>query len=38
MHQSDRVLRLFGFRQPIPVSPEVLNDHHRIDLRQLHTD
>ncbi|KAK5794511.1 hypothetical protein PVK06_035742 [Gossypium arboreum] len=38
MHQSDRVLRQFGFRQPIPVTPEVLDDHHKIDLRQLHTD
>ncbi|KAG8472751.1 hypothetical protein CXB51_034638 [Gossypium anomalum] len=24
MHQSDRVLRQFGFRQPIPVAPECL--------------
>ncbi|KAG8479841.1 hypothetical protein CXB51_029497 [Gossypium anomalum] len=38
IHQSDRVLRQFGFRQPIPVAPEVLNDHHKIDLRQLHMD
>ncbi|XP_052878956.1 protein MAINTENANCE OF MERISTEMS-like [Gossypium arboreum] len=38
MHQSDRVLRQFGFRQLIPVAPEVLDDHHKIDLRQLHTD
>ncbi|MBA0876698.1 hypothetical protein Goshw_001606, partial [Gossypium schwendimanii] len=38
MHQSDRVLRQFGFRQPIPVAPEVLDDHHKIDIRQLHTD
>ncbi|MBA0876453.1 hypothetical protein Goshw_016180, partial [Gossypium schwendimanii] len=38
MHQSDRVLRQFGFRQPIFVPPEVLDDHHKIDLRQLHTD
>ncbi|MBA0876719.1 hypothetical protein Goshw_000136, partial [Gossypium schwendimanii] len=36
--QSNRVLRQFGFRQPIPVAPEVLNDHHKIDLRQLHMD
>ncbi|PPR86890.1 hypothetical protein GOBAR_AA33801 [Gossypium barbadense] len=34
MHQSDRVLRQFGFRQPIPV----LEDHHKINLQQLHTD
>ncbi|XP_052885223.1 serine/threonine-protein phosphatase 7 long form homolog [Gossypium arboreum] len=33
MHQSDRVLRQFGFRQPIPVALEVLDDHHKIDLR-----
>ncbi|KAG8477465.1 hypothetical protein CXB51_031030 [Gossypium anomalum] len=38
IHQSDRVLRQFGFRQPILVAPEVLDDHHKIDLRQLHTD
>ncbi|MBA0877632.1 hypothetical protein Goshw_012697, partial [Gossypium schwendimanii] len=34
MHQSDRV----GFLQSIPVAPEVLDNHHKIDLRQLHTD
>ncbi|MFQ6652604.1 hypothetical protein Gotur_024389, partial [Gossypium turneri] len=38
MHQSDRVLRRFGCRQPIPVAPEVFDDHHKIDLRQLYTD
>ncbi|KAG8478863.1 hypothetical protein CXB51_028709 [Gossypium anomalum] len=38
MHQSDRVLRQFGFRQPIPVAPEVFDDEHKVDLRQLHTD
>ncbi|MBA0753074.1 hypothetical protein Gogos_019880, partial [Gossypium gossypioides] len=38
MHQSDRVLRQFEFRQPIPVAPEVLDDHYRINLRQLYTD
>ncbi|KAG8472972.1 hypothetical protein CXB51_034896 [Gossypium anomalum] len=38
MHQSDRVLRQFRFKQPIPVAPEVLDDHHKIDLRQLHMD
>ncbi|MBA0687306.1 hypothetical protein Goari_014855, partial [Gossypium aridum] len=32
MHQTDRVLRLFRFRQPIPVTPEVLDDEHKIDL------
>ncbi|KAH1056959.1 hypothetical protein J1N35_035024 [Gossypium stocksii] len=34
MHQSDRVLRQFRFRQPIPVTPEKLDDEHKIDLRQ----
>ncbi|MFQ6634315.1 hypothetical protein Gotur_010701 [Gossypium turneri] len=38
MYQSDRVLRQFGYRQRIPVAPEVFDDHHKIDLRQLHTD
>ncbi|MBA0877990.1 hypothetical protein Goshw_018802 [Gossypium schwendimanii] len=38
MHQSNRVLRQFKCRQPIPVEPEVFDDHHRIDLRQLNTD
>ncbi|KAG8492841.1 hypothetical protein CXB51_010076 [Gossypium anomalum] len=38
MHQSDRVLRQFGFRQPILVAPEVFDDEHKVDLRQLHTD
>ncbi|KAH1047885.1 hypothetical protein J1N35_038669 [Gossypium stocksii] len=38
MHQSDRVLRQFGFRQPILVAPKVFDDKHKIDLRQLHTD
>ncbi|KAG8472164.1 hypothetical protein CXB51_036874 [Gossypium anomalum] len=38
MHQSDRVLRQFGFQQLIPVAPEVLDDEHKMDLRQLHTD
>ncbi|MBA0785305.1 hypothetical protein Gotri_025176 [Gossypium trilobum] len=31
-HQTDRVLRQFGFRQLIPVAPEVLDDEHKIDL------
>ncbi|KAK5802063.1 hypothetical protein PVK06_029644 [Gossypium arboreum] len=30
MHQLDRVLRQFGFRKPIPVAPDVLDDHHRM--------
>ncbi|KAH1097694.1 hypothetical protein J1N35_014615 [Gossypium stocksii] len=38
MHQSDRVLRQFRFRQPIPVAPEVFDDEHKVDLRQLNTD
>ncbi|MBA0673709.1 hypothetical protein Goklo_024711, partial [Gossypium klotzschianum] len=38
MHQSDRVLRKFGFRQSILVAPEALDNHHKIDLRQLHTN
>ncbi|MFQ6621534.1 hypothetical protein Gotur_001543 [Gossypium turneri] len=37
MHQMDRVLRQFGFRQPILVTPEVLDDEHRIDLQQSNT-
>ncbi|XP_052478827.1 protein MAIN-LIKE 1-like [Gossypium raimondii] len=32
MHQSDRVLRQFGCRQPIPVALEVFDDHNKIDL------
>ncbi|KAG8480699.1 hypothetical protein CXB51_025288 [Gossypium anomalum] len=38
MHQSDRVLRQFGFRQQIPVEPEVLDDEHKVDLQLLNTD
>ncbi|KAH1107597.1 hypothetical protein J1N35_011365 [Gossypium stocksii] len=38
MHQSDRVLRQFRFRQPIPVVPEKLDDEHKTDLRQLNID
>ncbi|TYH60227.1 hypothetical protein ES332_D08G278800v1 [Gossypium tomentosum] len=37
MHQTDRVLRQFGFRQPIPVALEVLDDEHKIDLRRPDT-
>ncbi|KAG8494304.1 hypothetical protein CXB51_011621 [Gossypium anomalum] len=33
MHQTDRVLRRFRFRQPISVVLEVLDDEHKIDLR-----
>ncbi|KAG8488653.1 hypothetical protein CXB51_016716 [Gossypium anomalum] len=38
IHQSDRVLRQFRFRQSIPVEPEVLDDEHKVDLRLLNTD
>ncbi|MBA0784675.1 hypothetical protein Gotri_028199, partial [Gossypium trilobum] len=38
MHQMDRVLRQFEFRQLIPVAPEVLDDKHKIDLRQSNTN
>ena len=38
MHQSDRVLWQFGFRKPILVAPEVLDDEHKVDLRLLNTD
>ncbi|MFQ6654971.1 hypothetical protein Gotur_025724, partial [Gossypium turneri] len=37
-HQSDRVLRQFGCRQPIPVDPKVFDDQHKVDFRQLNTD
>ncbi|MFQ6665973.1 hypothetical protein Gotur_032505, partial [Gossypium turneri] len=30
--------RQFGCRQPIPVDPEVFDDQHKVDLRQLNTD
>ncbi|KAK5846826.1 hypothetical protein PVK06_003125 [Gossypium arboreum] len=38
MHQSDRVLQQFGFRQPILVEPEVLDDEHKVDLQLLNMD
>ncbi|KAH1063944.1 hypothetical protein J1N35_028931 [Gossypium stocksii] len=38
MHQSNRVLRQFGFRQLILVAPEKLDDEHKTDLQQLNTD
>ncbi|KAG8472749.1 hypothetical protein CXB51_034648 [Gossypium anomalum] len=38
MHQSDRVLRQFEFRQPISVAPEVFDEEHKVNLQQLHTD
>ncbi|KAG8492204.1 hypothetical protein CXB51_009868 [Gossypium anomalum] len=34
MYQTDRVLWQFGFRQLIPEALEVLDDEHKIDLRQ----
>ncbi|MBA0765700.1 hypothetical protein Gotri_014857, partial [Gossypium trilobum] len=34
MHQMDRVLRQFRFRQQIPVALEVLNKEHKINLRR----
>ncbi|KAH1056845.1 hypothetical protein J1N35_034910 [Gossypium stocksii] len=33
MHQTDRVLQQFGFRQSIPVASEVLDEEYKIDLR-----
>ncbi|KAH1039290.1 hypothetical protein J1N35_041033 [Gossypium stocksii] len=33
IHQSDRVLQQFRFRQPIPVAPEVVDDEHKVNLR-----
>ncbi|KAK5824391.1 hypothetical protein PVK06_019163 [Gossypium arboreum] len=38
MHQTDIVLQQFGFRQPIPKEVDVLDDKHRIDLRQTNTN
>ncbi|KAG8478585.1 hypothetical protein CXB51_028436 [Gossypium anomalum] len=38
MHQSDRVLRQFRFRQLIPVAPEVFDEEHKVDLRLLNMD
>ncbi|KAK5812929.1 hypothetical protein PVK06_028373 [Gossypium arboreum] len=37
MHQTNRVLQQFGFRQSIPITPEMLDDNHIIDLRQSNT-
>ncbi|KAK5785762.1 hypothetical protein PVK06_040379 [Gossypium arboreum] len=31
MHQLDRVLRQFKFRQPIPMAPEVFDEEHKVD-------
>ncbi|KAH1038329.1 hypothetical protein J1N35_040072 [Gossypium stocksii] len=38
MHQTGRVLRQFRFQKSIFVAPEVLDDEHKIDLRQLNTN
>ncbi|MBA0729304.1 hypothetical protein Golax_023043 [Gossypium laxum] len=38
MQETDRVLRQFRFRQLIPEAPEVLDDEHKIDLRQTNTN
>ncbi|MBA0767731.1 hypothetical protein Gotri_016590 [Gossypium trilobum] len=38
MHQTHRMLRQFRFQQPISVAPEVLDDEHKIDLRQSNTN
>ncbi|XP_052477755.1 serine/threonine-protein phosphatase 7 long form homolog [Gossypium raimondii] len=37
-HQSDRVLRQFGCRQPISMDHEEFDEQHKIDLRQLNTN
>ncbi|KAH1097171.1 hypothetical protein J1N35_014092 [Gossypium stocksii] len=33
MHQLDKVLWQFRFRQSIPVAPDVFDDEHKVDLR-----
>ncbi|MFQ6623495.1 hypothetical protein Gotur_003288 [Gossypium turneri] len=38
MHQINRVLWQFEFRQLISVTLEALNDEHKIDLRQSNTN
>ncbi|KAK5770355.1 hypothetical protein PVK06_046505 [Gossypium arboreum] len=38
MHQMDRVLQQFGFSQPIPKEPKVLDEQHKIDLRLTNTN
>ncbi|KAG8485997.1 hypothetical protein CXB51_019350 [Gossypium anomalum] len=35
---TERVLQQFGFRQPIPEEPEVLDEQHKIDLRLTNTN
>ncbi|KAK5771603.1 hypothetical protein PVK06_047828 [Gossypium arboreum] len=37
MHKTNRLLRQFRFQQLIPVTPEVLDNEHEIDLRQSNT-
>ncbi|MBA0786085.1 hypothetical protein Gotri_025125 [Gossypium trilobum] len=34
MHETDRVLRQFGFQQSISMTPQDLDDLHSIDLRR----
>ncbi|MBA0848796.1 hypothetical protein Goshw_007329 [Gossypium schwendimanii] len=34
MHESNRALQQFGFRQSIPVAPQYLDDLHHIDFRE----
>ncbi|KAH1082655.1 hypothetical protein J1N35_022416 [Gossypium stocksii] len=34
MHESDEVLRQFGFRQTIPSAPQDIEDLHHINLRR----
>ncbi|KAK5842885.1 hypothetical protein PVK06_005301 [Gossypium arboreum] len=38
MRQTDRVLQQFGFRQPISEALDVLDNEHKIDLRQMNTN
>ncbi|KAK5772735.1 hypothetical protein PVK06_049029 [Gossypium arboreum] len=38
MHQTNRMLRQFGFRKLIFKELEVLNDEHKINLRQTNTN
>ncbi|MBA0644038.1 hypothetical protein Goklo_028256, partial [Gossypium klotzschianum] len=38
MHQTDKVLWQFGFRQSILEAPKVLDDEHKIDLRKSNTN
>ncbi|MFQ6623850.1 hypothetical protein Gotur_003280 [Gossypium turneri] len=38
MHQMDKVLRQFRFRQPILEAPEVFDKEHKIDLWKMNTN